>query len=117
MKNPHDHYDIASTIWKLLGGRQFSAVTGARHFSVVPHGISFQLPFAPAGLNGITITQAGPNQNAYVVEFVRILHKAPWRTVLGKILVVGDSLRQEIETAIQMLTENLPTPNPEKENT
>lgn len=49
--------EIAKTILAQLGGRRFTAMTGAKYFTAIESGLAFSLParFAKRGINSIRV--------------------------------------------------------------
>ncbi len=65
--------EIAQTIQRQLGGRQFAFMTGAKQFTGGENWLSFRLPggnFTRNGINYVKITLAP--SDTYTVEFKRI---------------------------------------------
>lgn len=63
--------EVAKTILQQLGGQQFIAMTGAKHFLAGPQALSFQLPanFARSRINHVRITL--DSDDTYSVSFGR----------------------------------------------
>lgn len=64
--------EIAGVILQQLGGRGFTAMTGARNYTAISNGLAFRLParFASKGINSVRIVLTP--MDVYSVEFWKI---------------------------------------------
>jgi hypothetical protein len=64
--------DIAQEIIDQLGGRKFTAMTGAKHFVSIESGLQFKLPsnFATAGINFVQVILG--RDDLYTVKFYKM---------------------------------------------
>jgi hypothetical protein len=103
--------EIAETILQQLGGRSFTAMTGARSYTSIEKGLMFQLParFAKNGINKVRIYLTP--RDTYMVEFWRIGPKLKLSHISTHEDVYADSLRELFESQTGLyLTLGMKTP-------
>jgi hypothetical protein len=61
---------VANTILQQLGGPRFTAMTGAKNYVGGERSLSFRLPKANRGINGVYITSEP--SDTYKIEFIRV---------------------------------------------
>jgi hypothetical protein len=94
---------IAQTIFQQIGGLRFAKMTGAKEFSVMTHGLRFQLPPITFNRNGITSVVIHLDfDDTYTLFFYkRIDSDTPFRKVKN---VYCDQLEDVFERETGLLT-------------
>ena len=87
---------VAETILAQLGGGRFIAMTGAHNFVGSSYSLTFRIPKAREGINGVRIELQG--DDTYSVHFLRV-RGAQWIKVEGLAGVYADMLRDVFSRA------------------
>ena len=94
---------VADMILAQLGGRRFSAMTGARDFLGGPDALQFSIPRNASKANKVRIVLAG--DDTYTVEFWSVRrHGLDCRQVYGLAGVYCDQLREIFEAQTGLRT-------------